>query len=596
MSLKSSIDIENPKQTISSSFKSLHYVVPAFQREYVWESTEIEQLLDDIETAFEKDNNKEYFLGTTVVYKNDEKLQLIDGQQRMTTFFLILCAIAKKYTMMGESASAFEQLIYAATVDANGNSVNSYTLELQYKDSSECLSNIWNDTIPDDIESLPQSNKRLYDAYSIVCKRLNSDYTDFNEYKKFAGYFISKVVFIQIGATNLADALKIFETINQRGVTLNPLDLLKNMLFMQVPESDFDSLSGKWRSMIDQLESMKEKPLRFLRYYITSTYDISDVKIDYQGIINEEEIYNWLLDNNDKCHYKEYPLKFTDNLIDGLKRFQCYLNPDNSVLGREYLMDIKALMGKSYRLHLVPLLASTGMNDSLRAKLFHVFDIIVYYAVANNVKSNSIERLFSSWCPIIREIDDQSKLDGFINDKVAPTLKNWNISYHQNFMTLSLDNLQKYKVKTILARICKYVDAYRASAQDAADISDYIKSTNEIEHIMPVSCSSITQYGMKSEEEYNKYKGQLGNLTLLEKTLNASIQNSNFKTKVKVYNNSTFYLTKSINALTSVGSNTAVNRMNAKLQSWTKWGQKSITERQEILYNLSKDVWDLQSI
>lgn len=300
MPIHSSIDIENPKQTIGSCFKMMHYVVPAFQREYVWEDTEIEQLLGDIESAFEYDSNKEYFLGTTVVYKNADKLQLIDGQQRMTTFFLTLCAIAKKYLSMGTSAMAFEQLINAPTVDSDGNTINSYTLELQYENSTKCLSNIWENQIPDDdeMDGLPQSSKRLYEAYNIISKRLNSDYTDFSEYKKFASYFISKVVFIQIGATNMADALKIFETINQRGVTLNPLDLLKNMLFMQVKESQFDKLNSKWKSMIDELESMKEKPLRFLRYYITATYDISDVKQDFQGIINEDDIYNWLSKNN----------------------------------------------------------------------------------------------------------------------------------------------------------------------------------------------------------------------------------------------------------------------------------------------------------
>ena len=596
MPIHSSIDIENPKQTIGSCFKMMHYVVPAFQREYVWEDTEIEQLLGDIEGAFEHDSNKEYFLGTTVVYKNDEKLQLIDGQQRMTTFFLILCAIAKKYMSMGTSAMAFEQLINAPTVDIDGNTINSYTLELQYENSTKCLSNIWENQIPDDTSSLPQSSRRLYDAYNIISKRLNTDYTDFSEYKRFASYFISKVVFIQIGATNMADALKIFETINQRGVTLNPMDLLKNMLFMQVDESQFDKLNSKWKSMIDELESMKEKPLRFLRYYITATYDISDVKQDFQGIINEDDIYNWLSNNNDKCHYKEAPLKFTDDMIDGLKRFKCYLNPDDTVQGRDYLIDIKALMGKSYRLHLVPLLSSKGMDDALRAKLFKAFDLVIYYAVVNNIKSNTIERLFSSWCPSIRGITDQAGLDTFVKTKIVPTVNNWNLSYKQNFMALSMNTLQKYKIKTILARICKYVDAYRASSPDASDIADYLKSKNEIEHIMPVTCGDITKYGFTDQEEYDSFKNRLGNLTLLEKTLNATIQNDTYDAKVAAYHNSAFYLTKSLDGLIDVGGNTAINRMNRELRSWKDWNLTSVNERQEMLYTLSKKIWDVTKL
>ena len=67
MSVTSSIDINNPKQSISSCFKMTHYVVPQFQREYVWEADEVNQLLDDLLDAYRTNREKEYFLGTTVV-------------------------------------------------------------------------------------------------------------------------------------------------------------------------------------------------------------------------------------------------------------------------------------------------------------------------------------------------------------------------------------------------------------------------------------------------------------------------------------------------------------------------------------------------
>ncbi len=594
MPVHSSIDVENPKQTIQSCFIMTHYVVPAFQREYVWGDTEIEQLLGDIIEAFQHDSNKEYFLGTTVVYKSDGKLQLIDGQQRMTTFFLVLCAIAKRYLEIGESPSAYESLIKTSTVDSLGRAVNLYSLELQYENSTKCLANVWEDNIPEETKDLPASNKRIYEAYNTIATHLRNDFSDKTEFMRFGWFFLNKVVFIQIGATNMSDALKIFETINQRGVTLNPMDLLKNMLFMQVRESQFDILNSKWKTMIDILEKKEEKPLRFLRYYITATYDISDVKQDFQGIINEDEIYNWLSRNNDKCHYKEAPIEFTDNMIDGLNRYISYLNPDDDMEGREYLKNIKSIMGQSYRLHLVPLLSAKGMNAHLRARLFKLFDSVVYYAVVNNIKSNTIERLFSSWCPAIRSISNESQLDDFINNKVVPTVDNWNLSYKQNFMGLALGSLQKYKIKAIIARIAKYIDAYRNNEQNLADISDYLKTSNEIEHIMPSTYTDISDFGFNEVDDYNAYKNRLGNLTLLEKTLNATIQNNTFSGKKEAYDQSGFYLTKSINGLIDVGTDTAINRMNRKLKSWSSWSADSIEERQEVLYELSKDIWDIK--
>ena len=594
MATKSSIDIENPKQTVQNCFKMMHYVVPAFQREYVWEESQINQLLNDIEEAFNHDSNKEYFCGTTVVFKDGDKLQLVDGQQRMTTFFLILCSIAKRYFENKVSATAFEQLINTPTVDSDGNAINSYTLELQYEDSTQCLSNIWEDKIPVIKDGLPQSSLRIYDAFDIICKKLKYDFTDFLEYKKFAAYFIGKVVFIQIGTTNMSDALKIFETINQRGLSLNPMDLLKNLLFMNVKTSDYNKLNSKWKTMVTQLEKIQEKPLRFLRYYITSTYDISDIKKDYQGIINDDEIYDWLSNNNDKCHYKEAPMAFTDDMLDGLMRYSAFLNPESDAVGKSYLVNIKTMMGKSYRLHLVPLLASKSMEDLTREKLCKALEMVIYYAVVNNIKSNILERMFSSWCPDIRLITDDNSFDNFIRDKIKPTLQNWNFQYKQNFMKLNLNVLQKYKIKAILARITKYVDAFRASdAKGSADIEEYMKSTTEIEHIMPAICTDISQYDINNQEEFNLYKNSLGNLALLEKTLNASIQNTSYQNKLAAYSNSQFYLTKSLKELIDVGTLTAINKMNKKLKSWDSWNRNTIEERQEMLYSLSKEIFDV---
>ena len=593
MSINSSINVANPKQSIESAFKMMHYVVPAFQREYVWEKDEIEQLLNDIEEAFRSDKNKEYFLGTTVVFEDDEKKQLIDGQQRMTTFFLILCAIAKTYKRHNTDSSTFENLINTPILNADGEPINSYTLELQYETATNCLANIWEENIPEENDDLPASSRRLYDAFSIVSTQLEKDFSDFSEYKQFASYFLYKVTFIQIGATNISDALKIFETINQRGKGLNPMDLLKNMLFMHIDEGKFEKLSDKWKTLMDTLEGMGEKPLRFLRYYLTATYDISDVKPDFQGIIKEDDIYKWLSNNNDKCHYEEDPEQFTNDMIAGLEYYKLLLNPDLSVIGRDYLVGIINLMGKSYRLHLVPLLSASSLPSDLKEYLYKIFETVIYYSVVNDIKSNTMEKLLSSWCPSLREVTNREELERFISDKVVPTLTNWNKLYRQNFMGLSLNSLTKYKIKTILARITRFIDASRANDSNVTDVHSYLRSAIDVEHIMPQKTNDMMQYDCFSQDEYDYHKQRLGNLTLLEKTINTSIQTDSFSDKCLAYENSAFYLTKSIGGLKDLGSNTAINRINVLLKDWDAWNPDSIEERQEVLYELSKLVWPL---
>lgn len=93
--------------------------------------------------------------------------------------------------------------------------------------------------------------------------------------KKYWGYLANNVVFIQI-STDVSSALKIFETINERGVGLNPMDLLKNLLFTQVKQTQFSQLKDEWKKITKPLEKGKEKPLRFLRYFLMANYAIKN--------------------------------------------------------------------------------------------------------------------------------------------------------------------------------------------------------------------------------------------------------------------------------------------------------------------------------
>ena len=87
--------------SISSAFKD-HYIVPDYQREYVWTDEQVEQLMADLLDAYNTDNKKAYFLGTIVTYDSGSQFELIDGQQRLTTFFVLLCAIKKFYVNCGK--------------------------------------------------------------------------------------------------------------------------------------------------------------------------------------------------------------------------------------------------------------------------------------------------------------------------------------------------------------------------------------------------------------------------------------------------------------------------------------------------------------
>lgn len=109
MDSKEQIHFLNP--SLEEAFKYF-YIVPEYQREYVWGDTEVEQLLSDIGEAFQTGKQKDYFIGSTVVCPNAESFEFVDGQQRMTTFFILLCVLRKEYDMNGENDSVLRSMIF----------------------------------------------------------------------------------------------------------------------------------------------------------------------------------------------------------------------------------------------------------------------------------------------------------------------------------------------------------------------------------------------------------------------------------------------------------------------------------------------------
>lgn len=90
------------------------------------------------------------------------------------------------------------------------------------------------------------------------------------------------------------------------------------------------------------------------------------------------------------------------------------------------------------------------------------------------------------------------------------------------------------------------------------------------------------------------YINRLGNLTLLENTINRSIQNDVYANKATYYKQSKFYITSSISELVNLGQDTAINRTNSLLASWSDWNKQAIEERQEMFYRLSEMIWELR--
>ncbi len=581
------LDVEN-------CFKNF-YVVPDYQREYVWTEVQINQLLDDIYEEFDFNPNKEYFIGSTVVFKNNDGFyELIDGQQRTTSIFLIICAFKKIYREREIDTDTIERMIKDKTVNSLGDSVDCYKLELQYKDSSNILSKIANNL--ERPENLTGSAERLYNAYENVISFLKNRFKEDEDpvqLKKFFVYIFRKLKFIQIETPEINDALKIFETINERGVGLNPMDLLKNLLFRQVNRNDFNSLKDKWKTLIKLLEKNNEKPLRFLRYFIMSNYKVNNQR--GEEIIREEEIYKWFIrpENVAQCNYEKEPFEFVELLLENAT---CYinffkgLNKDGSK--NVYLDNISKLGGGAFKQHLILLLAGRNLPQDLFNHFAKQIETLVFYYFITKEPTKEFERNFSKWAKSVLRIKSREELNNFVKENIQPVITSKENEYKLYFTETRQNSLQQYRIRYILAKIAQYLDQERLGSYIPQVLDNYITKGVEIEHILPFNPTE----SLRNEigEEYDDLKIRLGNLTLLEKTMNIVVGNDFFSKKVIEYSKSPFYISKSIAGLDTIGINSSVTRLNLKLRSYEYWNKETIIDRQNLLYELSKDIWKIE--
>ncbi len=134
--------IENQKLNVEEAFTNFAYNIPDYQREYVWGEKEVNKLLEDIYQEYTKEKSSEYFIGSIVGHKNDREIEVIDGQQRLTTLFICLCAFKKLLENDKQYFDTIQKWLFSTKMNEKGQIIESPNLILQYEDTSDLLKHI----------------------------------------------------------------------------------------------------------------------------------------------------------------------------------------------------------------------------------------------------------------------------------------------------------------------------------------------------------------------------------------------------------------------------------------------------------------------
>lgn len=601
--------IENHKYSIEEAFRECFYVVPDYQREYVWTDKEVHQLLEDINEQIDAGSTREYFIGTVLVSPTDQKghYEVIDGQQRLTTFFLLLCAL--KHLFQGESQrQTVSGLISTSYTDSDGETRASLKLEPRYESAGEVMAKLVElDTDPQAMRAGIQaagiasfgSLENLVNAYGTIYLYLTDNYDDISKLKKYWGYLANNVVFIQI-STDVSSALKIFETINERGVGLNPMDLLKNLLFTQVKQAQFTQLKDEWKKITKPLEKGKEKPLRFLRYFLMANYIIKNDRSD--AVVREDEIYDWFVDKKNAalCDYSNKPFEFVRKVIRNVDHYLAFSNGLGNDGKPNLAMDnLKQMAGGAFSLHFVLLLSAASFPKALFDHFVTQLESFLFYYIFTKTPTKDLERNFSLWADELRavaEIADPVKqrvaLNAFVAERFEKNMASKSQELSDALKRFTLYSMQQYRTRYFLAKLTQHVDMAFSGIKLPGSLEPY--TSLEIEHILPGTPTPELRIKWTVENPsavYDDYKNKLGNLTLLEKPINIVAGNDFYSAKQSEYRKSNNYLTRSLVELTSVGQNTSISRINEKLAAFGVWNASGIDNRQALLMALAQDIW-----
>ena len=571
--------------------KDYFFVVPDYQREYIWQAdVHVARFIQDIRDEFNPGIavQSNYFIGSAIVVEKGGNIyDVVDGQQRLTTIILSLCAIRKALSgisthdpvllnLRNELQKEISELLYKFDI---GTKKQTPRLTLQYAESKGYLDNLIKGTAFTDKET--PSISRMREAFDYVLDSLWDEQKEAAEdLLNFVSYFLTKVEMVIITPDDLGSALKIFETINERGVGLNAMDLLKNLLFSHAQEDEFQIIKDTWKEMTGFLDKSKEgdKPLRFLRYFLMARY--------HNGIIREDEIYKWMISDEGKAKigYKANPVRFVKELKLATKKYATFIKAtmsDKADVTYPNITGIGFLSKKTSRQHLVLLsaLPDHAPDEVVNLLAKNIESLMFYYAV-NRTLTKSYEPKFANWAQKLRTITKRADLVLFLNDEFSKELSEQQSRFMANFSSRNQNELNpQYRIKYMLGKVEEYI---REKVHlPSADFSFY--QDQQLEHILPQTGQNIPIELYPEPYDYANTVYKFGNLALLEGPINQSLNNTNdlssdvwFETKKRAYLNSSIILTRTFSEI-KIGEQTAFNGFATKhLKTFASWTMKEV--------------------
>ena len=531
-------------------------IVPPNQRDYSWTVREVKTLFQGFARSI-ADDDSSYFVGTIVTIPRDNgKLEVVDGQQRLATTAIMLAEI-RNYLSHRDPMIAQSVDTEILNVIDRSTRARVPRLRLNLDDNEYFRARLTDEQpVPSPSKASHELIDRAFREARSQVKRIVSGFDEKDHgdtLNRWINFMQQRARAVLLQVPTDADAYRMFETLNDRGLRTSQSDLVKNYLFGRSGDR-IDEVQQRWSLMRGALETIEDEDItiRFLRHSLTLI----------QGFVREHEIYETV---QRLAKAPQPVITFTNQLESLANSYVAIYNADHEKWNRTdaarkavevlNLFNIKPLR---------PLiLAITECFTEKETELATRFCVSfgVRLMIAGSTRTGSVEEGIAEAAHHIftNTITTASALKGKL---VHLTPSDGTFSAAFELATVSNRKLARYYLRSMELAAKGEHEPWHIPNDDRTEIN--------LEHVLPEKPEG--NWPRFSDDEVRLYRKRIGNLCLMRASDNSTAKSASFSAKVAIYVNSPYELTKQI----------------ATVSDWTV---VEITDRQKTLAGIAVRTW-----
>ena len=613
--------IEGDEKNLLELLKDKKYTIHYYQREYRWQEKQIQEMIDDLTNEFlekyqpnharkDVEEYNAYFMGSIVIAGNDNAI--IDGQQRLSSLTLLLMYLNNRLRAKGKNYNVISNMIFSDFFDEISFNIN-------VPEREACMKAIYDDKLDTfDLTNASESVQNLCDRYDDIVRLFPQDDITDDMLLNFCYWLACKVFFIKIVAETDQDAHKIFVTMNDRGLNLTSLEMLKGYLLSEVKDDkNRKNFNDEWKQMVLDLRKDNDKgDETFIRAWLRAQYaeNIREKKADkkssdYDYDMIGGQFHEWVRAKEVKEN--KLGLNCAADFENFIKKIFYFYKIYLQILAAE--KDFKKATEYVYynaqvNFTLQPqmLMAPICYGDKPeiveeKIKLTARFIDLWINARVINKRSLAFNTIKDGIFKITKDIRHCSVED--LKDKLKKLYDNLNsdivnINFASVLPDFGLNQLNKRYIKNILARITSFIEEKSSippNYKEYMKTSAQTKNPFEIEHVI---CDHFERFTdeFADEKEFDDWRNRIGALLLLPKKINASLNDENYPAKLPFYYAENIYA-KSLNTQAyqhNSGFKNFIAVNNLSFEPFDNFGKAEIEKRTQLVVELVNLIWNTE--